>query len=152
MAARSLLIRAAIKTELLKIGVTPATGWESGSGAPQVNEGRPSMDALPVTPTRQLWVQYVGNDPQLETLGAASMEYRHIYAVWIATRSEDLTANVERDVRRALQLGEANIRAAGANGGVSEGEYRVHHEGVPAGWTVGTVTVFAACLTAQGVL
>lgn len=152
MAARSLLIRAAIKTELDKIGVTPATGWESGAGAPAVNLGRPSMDALAPTPTRQIWVQFVGNDPLNELLGAAGMGYRHIYSVWIACRTEDLAANLERDVRRAVQVGEANIRTAGANGGVTEGEYRLHHEGVPAGWTVGTVVIFTDCLTAQGVL
>ena len=152
MAARSLAVRAAIKAELDKIGVTPSTGWESGAGAPGVTLGRPLLDALPKTPTRQIFVQCIGCDPMNELLGAVGNGYRHAYSVWLATQSEDLTANLERDVRRAMQLGAPNIQLAGANGGVTEGEYRVHYEGVPAGWTVGTVIIFTDCLTAQGVL
>lgn len=66
MATRAIAIRDAVVTELLKIGVTPGSGWESGAGAPTVLAGRPKRDAIDSAIERQVWVMHGGTDPLLD--------------------------------------------------------------------------------------
>ena len=155
MATRALAIRDAIITELLKIGVTPASGWESGSGAPQVLPGRPRRDAIADTPERQLWVQHGRTEPKLEGFTAAGGLYRATFIVWLvcpdSVAGQDLASKLERDVRRALQYGESTLQVSTlANGGIYEDVFEARDDMAQAGVYVGTVAVLAEFLTAKG--
>jgi hypothetical protein len=156
--SRTLDIRAAIITELNKIGVTPSSGWDSGSGAPAVSAGAPPLEAIKATPERQIWVQHIGTEPLLETLGAASMQYRYEYAVWVIcpdpAAGEDLVSKLERDVRRAVQnaIGSGGaLEVSGlANAGLMEGPFEANGELRRAGVAGGIVRLFAGAITQKG--
>ena len=155
MALRTLAIRDAIVAELLKIGVTPSTGWESGAGAPQVLAGAPRREAISPTPERQLWVQHGGTEPQLEGFTAQGGLYRAEYYVWVLapdpTAGEDMASKLERDVRRAIQNAQSTLEGSTlATGGIREGAYEVRPELAEAGIAGGLVHVYGDYIAAKG--
>jgi len=156
MATRTLAIRDAIVTELLKIGVDPASGWESGAGAPTVTAGRPKRDAIAATPERQVWVQHVRTEPQLEGSTAAGEYYRAIFNVRLVCPNpdpagEELVSKLERDVRRAIQNSESILRGTAlANAGIFEGDFEANDELLDAGMWAGIVRINAFYLTTKG--
>lgn len=140
MATRAITVRDAIVTQLLKIGVDPASGWESGPGAPAVTAGHPKRDPIAVTPERQIWVQYVGRMPLADGSTGPSHTHRGRYRVWILcpdpATGEDLATKLERDVLRAVQLNEASLLAA-SNLGVWDGGSEVDDQLLDAGiWNI----------------
>jgi len=155
VATRALALRAAVVAELAKIGVTPASGWESGTGAPAVTAGRPPRQAITATPERQVWVQHYGTTPVLDAFTAAGGMYRLEYNIWLAcpdhAGGEALLSKLERDVRRALQLGQGTLEGATlANAGVREGEYEARDELAEAGVYVGLVRYSGDYIAAKG--
>ena len=152
MAIRTLAIRDALVTELLKIGVTPASGWESGAGAPSVSAGRPKKDALDPAVERQLFVQYGGNHPIREGATSGSHLFEATYAVFLVApdpvNGEVMLHKLERDARRAIQLGESALQAAGlANAGIFDADFVMRDDMVEAGIFAGVLTVSASYIS-----
>ena len=141
--------------ELQKIGVTPATGWDSGAGAVTVLSRAPKREAINTSLERQLWVQHAGTQPLLEGFTAAGGMYRAEFHVWIMcpqpVSGEDMVSKLERDVRRAVQLGESTLQGSAlATAGIAEGTFEVHTELAEAGIAAGRVQIFADYIKTKG--